>query len=174
MFKTSPWWANTNKNWLKFEEEVWFEAALWKINWYELDNKNILFGWEKVAEYYKHDRFRIDFLKPMWIIMENIISKNLRPDTAVYVLSWNKVYILEIKYQWWGWSVDEKLQTWKFKKLQYERLLKWTWLEVEFIFILSDFFLNPKYKDVLNFIKAEWCNYFFWELPLYYLWLPEN
>jgi hypothetical protein len=31
--------------------------------------------------------------------MEEIISKNLRPDTAVFVLKGNIVYILEVKYQ---------------------------------------------------------------------------
>ncbi len=173
MFKTSPWWAQTNKNWLKFEREVSFEKNLLKIKWYEIDEENILFEWNKVAEYYHHDRFRIDFLKPKWIIMEDIISKNLKPDTAVYVLKWNIVYILEIKFQWWAGSVDEKLQACKFKKIQYNRLLKNTWFDVQFYFILSDFFLDPKYKDVLNFIKTEWCDFFFWEIPLDYLQLPS-
>jgi hypothetical protein len=81
---------------------------------------------------------------------------------------------LEVKYQWWAWSVDEKLQACKFKKLQYERLLEKTWLKTAFYFILSDFFLDPKYKDVLNFIRTEWCDYFFWEIPLDYLWLASE
>jgi len=77
-----------------------------------------------------------------------------------------------MKTQAGWWSVDEKLQTWKFKKLQYQRLLKPLNLKIEFYFILWDYFLDSKYKDVLNFIRTEGCDYFFWEIPLDYLWLP--
>ncbi|NDK08773.1 hypothetical protein EOM39_06055 [Candidatus Gracilibacteria bacterium] len=77
-----------------------------------------------------------------------------------------------MKYQGGNGSVDEKLQAGKFKKLQYQRLVKKLGLKVEFYFILSEFFLQPKYKDVLNYIRAEGCDYFFGELPLDFLGLP--
>jgi hypothetical protein len=37
---------------------------------------------------------------------------------------------------------------------------------------LSEWFMDPKYKDVLNYIQAVDCYYFFWRLPLEFLWLP--
>lgn len=172
MFKTSPWGSNTNKNWLKFENQLDFWKSISKINWYDTKDSNIYFKGKKVAEFYKHKKFYKYFLEPKWIKWQWIISKQLLPDTAIYVISWKTVYILEIKSQCWWWSVDEKLQAWKFKKLQYQRLLKPLQLKVEFYFILCDYFLDQKYKDVLNFIRAEWCDYFFWEIPLDYLWLP--
>jgi hypothetical protein len=33
--------------------------------------------------------------------------------------------------------------------------------------------MKPEYRDVLNYIQAMWCKYFFEELPLDYLWLPH-
>lgn len=172
MFKTTPGWKNTNKNWLKFEKDVAFEKSLKKIKWYTVKEQDILFNWEKVAEFYRNHWFYKLFLESKWINRIKIISKQLLPDTAIYVLNWNTIYIIEMKYQWWNGSVDEKLQAGKFKKLQYQRLVKKLWLKVEFYFILSEFFLQPKYKDVLNYIRAEGCDYFFWELPLDFLWLP--
>ena len=38
--------------------------------------------------------------------------------------------------------------------------------EIEYIYVLSDWFKRPKYRDVLNFIDDVGCLYFFNELPL--------
>lgn len=172
-FITPPGWANTNKNGLKFESQVNFLNSICNIDGYSVEDNNIFFENQKVAEYYKSHDFYKNFLEPKWVNWRAIISKQLLPDTAIYVLRWNTVYIIEVKYQWWVWSVDEKLQTGRFKKMQYNRLLQGTWLHAEFCFVLADYFLHPKYKDALNFILAEDCKYFFWEVPLDYLWLPS-
>lgn len=174
VFKTKPGWANTNKNWLKFEKDVDFETNILKIKWYNTENENIIFNWEKVWEFYKNHWFYKKFLEPKWIYWDDIISKKILPDTAIYILQRDIVYIIEVKSQWGWWSVDEKLETCRFKKTQYKRLLENIWLDAQFYFILDNYFLHPKYKDVLNFIRAEWCDYFFWEIPLHYLELPIN
>ncbi|UOS15746.1 hypothetical protein MPG85_07165 [Helicobacter pylori] len=47
--------------------------------------------------------------------MEKILSSQLLPNNAIFVPSNNTFFILEIKYQGTGGSVDEKLQTCDFK-----------------------------------------------------------
>lgn len=86
MFKTSPWWSNTNKNWLKFEAKLDFWKAISKINGYKIKDFDVIFKWEKIAEFYKHKKFYKYFLKPKWIKWEWIISKQLLSDTAIYVI----------------------------------------------------------------------------------------
>lgn len=45
-------------------------------------------------------------------------------------------------------------------------------IEVEYIYILSDWFRNPIYKDVLDYIISVGCQYYFCYLPLQKLGLP--
>ena len=69
-------------------------------------------------------------------------------------------------------SVDEKLQTCDFKKKQYQKLMSTVNIDVEFIYILSDWFRNPAYKDTLDYIVSVGCQYYFEYLPLQKLGLP--
>jgi len=45
-------------------------------------------------------------------------------------------------------------------------------IEVEYIYILSDWFKNPRYKDVLDYIHSVGCDYYFNYIPLKRLGLP--
>ena len=174
------WWANTNKNWLKFEKDVEFIDLLATLKWYEIkkienlkESYKIFFFWKNVAETYKkHDLYKW-FLDKKWINRKELISAKLLPDNAIYVFINNTLFIVEIKYQEVSWSTDEKLQTCDFKKKQYERLLWWTNIKLEFCYVLNNWFKQEKYNDVLNYIQAMNCKYFFETLPLDYLWLPK-
>ena len=44
--------------------------------------------------------------------------------------------------------------------------------EVEYIYILSDWFRNPRYKDVLDYVISVGCQYYFKYLPSQKLGLP--
>ena len=44
---------------------------------------------------------------------------------------------------------------------------------VEYVYILNDWFNDPVYRDVLDYIKSVGCHYFFSELPLEFLGLSE-
>ena len=94
------------------------------------------------------------------------------PDDAVYVIRNNTLFIIEIKYQQVAGSVDEKLQTCDFKKKQYKRLFSQLNIEVEYVYVLSRWFKQPQYKDVLNYIISVDCHYYFQYLPLQKLGLP--
>jgi hypothetical protein len=82
------------------------------------------------------------------------------------------VFIIEVKHQEVAGSVDEKLQTCDFKKKQYIKLFSELNYEVEFDYILDDWFKNPKYKDTLDYIISVGCKYYFNYIPLNNLGLP--
>ena len=103
---------------------------------------------------------------------KKIISKKLLPDDAIYVITNNTLFIIEIKFQKVSGSVDEKLQTCDFKRKQYAKLMAPLNIEVEYIYILNDWFRKPEYKDVLDYVISVGCQYYFHYLPLQKLGLP--
>lgn len=118
----------------------------------------------------KHDFYR--FLEEERIDWESKISKKLLPDDALLVIVRETLFIVEVKYQQVAGSVDEKLQTCDFKRKQYLRLVSSLELKVEYVYVLSDWFKDPKYKDVLDYINSVNCHYKFNELPLAWMGLP--
>lgn len=126
----------------------------------------------KVAELYKKHEFYSSLLKKLDIDWEKFISKQLLPDDSIFVIIKKTVYIVECKHQQVSGSVDEKLQTCDFKKKEYKKLLSKANLDVEYIYLLDDWFRNPKYKDVLDYIHSVGCDYYFEYIPLYRFGLP--
>ncbi|MFA5878048.1 MAG: hypothetical protein WC845_01650 [Candidatus Staskawiczbacteria bacterium] len=101
-----------------------------------------------------------------------IFSKKLLPDDALYVFLNNTVYIIEKKNQQGAGSVDEKLQTCDFKRKQYKKLFSRLNYEVEYIYLLADWFKHPSYKDMLDYVISVGCHYYFEYIPLQKLGLP--
>ena len=52
------------------------------------------------------------------------------------------------------------------------KLLSHLNMEVEYIYLLSDWFKKPEYKDVLDYIISVNCRYYFEYIPLQVLGLP--
>ncbi|WP_317238903.1 PD-(D/E)XK nuclease superfamily protein [Myroides odoratimimus] len=121
-----------------------------------------------MAEYYEKHTLYNEFLLPRGIDFTTIISKKLLPDSAIYVehKDVSTMFIIEKKYQGGSGSVDEKLQTCDFKKKQYEKLLRPLGIEVEYIYLLNDWFDQPMYTDVFEYIKSVGCDYYINEIPL--------
>ena len=94
------------------------------------------------------------------------------PDEALYVIINNTLFVIEMKYQEVTGSVDEKLQTCDFKKKQYKKLMAPLNIDVEYIYILDDWFRKPEYKDVLDYVISMGCQYYFQYLPWQKLGLP--
>jgi len=112
------------------------------------------------------------WLETQGVDYKKVLSKKLLPDEALYVIINNTLYVVEMKFQGVGGSVDEKLQTCDFKRKQYARLMAPLNIEVEYIYILNDWFRKPEYKDVLDYIISVGCQYYFEYLPLQKLGLP--
>ena len=146
---------------------------------FTLDGKNfkkairtVYYNGKKVAELYKKHEFYSSFLLKLGIDWKKYISKQLLPDDSIFVIIKNTVYIIECKHQQVNGSVDEKLQTCDFKKKEYKKLLSKANLDIEYIYLLDNWFRQDKYKDVLDYIHSVGCDYYFEYIPLYRFGLP--
>ncbi len=166
--------GNTNTG-LYFEKERDILKIFQNIPGYQVKKDiigyKIIFKNKYIAHTYKRNEL-YKFLKSKGIDWKKVLSRALYPDNALYVILNNILYILEIKYQQVEGSVDEKLQTCDFKKKQYKKLMSLINIDVEYIYILSDWFKQPKYKDVLDYIISVGCQYYFNYLPLKKLGMP--
>lgn len=132
---------------------------------------NVFYRGKQVAKIFKKMGF-YRFLEEIGINWREIVSQRLLPDDSIYVVVNNTLFIIECKFQQVAGSVDEKLQTCDFKKKQYQKLLSRANIEVEYIYLLSSWFKQPQYKDVLDYIISVRCHYYFDYIPLHKLGLP--
>jgi hypothetical protein len=139
---------------------------------YNLIEDKVYFQNELVARVFKKNSFYSIFLKELNIDWKTSLSKRLLPDDCIFVLQNNTLFIIECKFQQVSGSVDEKLQTCDFKKKQYQKLLAKANIDVEYIYLLSEWFKQPAYKDVLDYIISVNCSYYFEYIPLLKLGLP--
>ena len=156
---------------LIYEGEVDLSTYLAKQKDYDIDWTNVLYKGKVIAYIFKKHEFYY-FLEKNNIDWKQLISSKLLPDNCIYVIVNNTLFIIEVKNQNVAGSVDEKLQTCDFKRKQYKKLLSQLNIEVEYIYILSKWFKNPKYKDVLDYIISVNCQYYFDYIPLQKLGLP--
>lgn len=131
----------------------------------------ILYEKDTVAKCFKkYDFYR--FLESEGVDWKSLVSARLEPDSALYVIHNNTLFVIELKFQNGTGSVDEKLQTCDYKLKQYKKLLYQLNIEVEYIYILSDWFKKPRYKDSLDYVISVGCQFYFGYLPLHKLGLP--
>jgi len=178
MIKGGKGGANT-KTGLKFELDTDLVKFLGKQPGYS--TKKILGYKQSYFIFYKNEQVARTFPKnDLYTFLEKehnliwseVLSKKLLPDDALYVVLNNTVYIIEKKNQQVSGSVDEKLQTCDFKRKQYKKLFSRLNYEVEYIYLLSDWFLSPSYKDVIGYITDVGCQCYFEYIPLQRLGLP--
>ena len=163
--------ANTNYYGLAFEQETSLEEALEEAG-YNVINHQVYFRGERIALSVGKNRLYKMVLEPSGIDYRDYISKKLYPDEALLNLTNDTVYIIEKKFQHSAGSVDEKLQTCDFKKKQYQKLFKPLEIEVEYFYVLNDYFDQPQYRDVFEYIVSAGCKFFFNEIPIDELELP--
>jgi len=170
MIKDGVGGANT-KTGLSFEGKTDLVTFLSSQNGYKVENNEVYYKDEFIARTFKKYEF-YKFLEELGIDWKGIISKRLLPDDSIFVIINNTLFVIECKFQQVAGSVDEKLQTCDFKKKQYQKLLFRANIEVEYIYLLSDWFKNPSYKDVLDYIISVGCQFYFEYIPLSQLGLP--
>ena len=157
---------------LIYEAKVDLKDFLCQQRDYFVSGNNIYYQGQEVGQMFKKHDLYSKFLKPRGIDWRNNISAKLLPDNGIYVMANNTAYIIEVKTQRGNGSVDEKLQTCDFKKKQYQKLFFPLNIEVQYIYILDDWFRHPRYKDVLDYIISVGCQYYFQYIPLQKLGLP--
>lgn len=156
---------------LNFERERNILELLSKKKGYKIKGNIIYYENKEVAQSFRKNSL-YKFLDSKSVDYKNILSKKLLPDEALYVIVNNTLFIIELKFQKVSGSVDEKLQTCDFKRKQYAKLMAPLNIEVEYIYILSDWFKKTEYKDVKDYIISVGCQYYFKYLPLQKLGLP--
>ena len=163
--------ANT-KTGLYFEGKVDFLTFIKRQRGYSVKGNKVFYNNKEVALSFKKQGL-YKYLKEKGVDYRNFISKRLLPDDAIYVIANNTIFIIEIKFQSGSGSTDEKLQTCDFKIKQYRKLLAQLNIEVKYVYILNDWFKQPGYKDVLDYIiSIEGCSYYFNYLPLQKIGMP--
>lgn len=156
---------------LNFERERDLLTLLKRNEGYAVRGNIIYYNNREVARSYgKNGLYK--YLESRGVDYRKIISKKLLADEAIYVLTNNTLFVVEVKFQKVAGSVDEKLQTCDFKKKQYKKLMSTLNIDVEYIYILSGWFRKPEYKDTLDYIISVGCHYYFGYLPLRKLGLP--
>lgn len=158
----------TNAHGLHFEQTTSLDESLKNSGYIvkpdgeTINKQGVILGYSRS----KHDF--IHFLK-MNNVNLSVNSDTLLPDDAFFNKLYKTLYIVEKKFQNVAGSVDEKLQTCLYKKLQYEKLAVQIGYSVAYTYVLNDWFRQEKYRDVREFIERVGCFYFFNELPLSFL-----
>lgn len=171
MIKNGKGGGNT-KTGLIFEGKVDLRTFLSQQPHYTIINNDVFYDQAKVARVFKKNEFYSIFLKELKIDWTKCISKKLLPDDCIFVILNNTLFIIECKHQQVAGSVDEKLQTCDFKKKQYKKLMAPANIDVEYVYLLDEWFKNERYKDVLDYIHSVGCDYYFEYIPLNRLGLP--
>ena len=169
---------HANKNGVHFEQDTSLPEALKNLNITLIKNNKIK---SKLPAYDIYQdgvqigmatrgaRMYNDIFEPHNVDYKEHISQKLCPDDVFMDMRHNTVFIIEKKFQSRAGSVDEKLQTCDFKKKQYEKLFGLIGYEVKYIYVFNDWFKQERYKDVLEYIIASGCYYFFNEIPVSFL-----
>ena len=123
-------------------------------------------GKENIGRLTQKNRLYKDFLEPLGVDWKDYLSKRMLPDDCFVNYRDKTVYIIEKKFQSSAGSVDEKLQTCDFKRKQYKKLFSSIGYDIQYIYLLCDWFRKPEYRDVLQYIKEVGCDYYFNEIPL--------
>ena len=96
------------------------------------------------------------YLKDNNIDWTSILSRKLLPDEAYYNPNTKEFSIYEKKYQQTEGSADEKPQTCGFKIWEYIKIGYAIGAEkVTHTYLLSSWFAQDKYRDMLNYIRTE-------------------
>ena len=172
MIKGGVGGANTLTG-LNFETKQNLADALARLADYQISGTKILYKGKEIGLLLKKKQLYSQFLTPDKLDVDKIVSRRLEPDNAVILPQQKRATILELKFQETEGSVDEKLQTCAFKLQQYNKLFGPLGYKVKYTYVLGEWFMNPKYKDVLNYIEGTGCQYYFGQIPLDALGLPK-
>lgn len=105
------------------------------------------------------------YLDGQGINWNKIISRKLLPDEAYWDPITKELNVFEKKYQQTEGSADEKPQTCGFKIWEFGKIGKVLGAtKVTYTYVLSDWFKQPKYTDMLEYIASvPGCGYIFME-----------
>ncbi len=160
--------AQTNINGLFFEQTTSLNVALEEAG-YIIEGCNVYAGRDAIGLSVQKYSLYSKFLEPNGIYYEDYNSKKWLPDECFINTVNDTAYIIEKKFQNCPGSVDEKLPGCHFKKGEYQKLFTPLEIDVEYLYVFNDWFLQDVYIDTLDYIKMMGCHFFFNEIPLSFL-----
>ena len=166
--------SQTNVNGLEFERDTSLNEALTSAG-YTIKNEYVF---DKDGNHIglsipKNNLYK-NFLEKEKIDYKKYNSKKWLPDEAFLNFKTKTIYIIEKKYQECSGSVDEKLPNCDFKKKEYEKLFNPLKIKVNYIYVFNDWFKQPVYIDVLQYILDVDCEYYYDEIPFESLGLEKD
>ena len=157
--------AKTNLNGLSFEGRTDLLEAFQNHEDYSVLGNLVFRKDERVGLYFEKHNFYTTYLERRGIDWKSRVSKKYLPDSVFINTKTNVAYIIEKKFQEYSGSVDEKLQTCDFKRKIYVKLLSGITDEVNYYYLLNDWFSQPQYKDVFEYIESVGCKKFIDFIP---------
>ena len=164
---------------LCFKEEGNLPSLFEKVSGYsvrqllEEPSTGIFFDGRLVARAFLRSRFS-EYLIGCGLERRSIDSAVRHSRRGQFLLVRDLLFVIDQRCRQRAESTYEKLQTCDFKRKQYLKLVSPLGLKVEYVYVLSDWFKNPCYRDVLDYIHSVNCHYKFNELPLAWLGLPAG
>lgn len=136
-------------------------------------SRNTITGltFEKQAQINRQDGINISKKKlKKWckqnfnIDIANYLGWSWEPDEAYYLPNSKEVVIYEKKFQQTPGTADEKIPNCEWKVNNYKKLFSDCGInKVSYIYILCDWFKQPRYKTMLDYIESkDDCYYYFW------------
>lgn len=167
--------AKTNENGLNFEHRTDLKTALQQAGFTVTDEQIVTKGSNQYGFLCRPNTFDLytKFLIPRGIHYAEYNSKRWKPDEAFVNETNQTVYIIEKKTQATYGSVDEKLGGCEFKRWEYEKLVAPLHYKVVYMYVFSDWFRKPVYRDILAYIESKQVLYFWSIIPATALGLPE-
>lgn len=164
----------TNVDELRFKQDSSLSTALLQIPGYEINDELVMYNGIEVAKIGYEARLSEVFLHPYNFNFRDITSNEIKPDEAIYVYKSNTVYIIDKKFQNGAVSVEENLETCDYKKKRYQKLFRDLGYHVEFMYVLNNWFSQPGYDDIKEYVLDVGCHYYFNRIPLDTMGLPHN
>lgn len=154
----------TNASGLRFERETSLTAALLDAG-YEVIERELFIGGQLFGTLLPQYKF-YEFLEEHEVDWREHVSSQNKPDECIFLHRKNEFVIIEKKFQEVSGSVDIKLAAGHFLLLRYSKLAATIGATVRMIYVLSDFFQAPKYKDIIDYMREMGVTVYFNNLPL--------
>ena len=120
----------------------------------------------KVQNEYTDIIHQNEFYEYFGIVWSDFLSKKILPDEVIVNYRNETIYIVEKKFKSTNGSDDEKLYACEAKLNLYKRMLANFGYKVEMIYLCSDWYKKPCYKDTFDFMTSKGIKHFFNEIPL--------
>ena len=105
-------------------------------------------------------------MKVNGINWKNRISSQLLPDIVFVNFQKKIIFFGDDKFQKAPGSADEKIQTAHFKHFVLSKLCRGLGYEIDYFYLLNDWFLRKKYDDLKEYLDLYDFKYYFNEIPL--------